>query len=97
MIFDILEITDCFKIKGLLLTVDIEKAFDSVDHQFLINFGCKKELSKMNNEETNNYQRNKNKVFKIRKSCTARTSNICLSIDFSVRSSICSDQIKSKH
>ena len=34
---DILEIMDLLKIKGLLLTVDIEKAFDSVDHQFLIN------------------------------------------------------------
>ena len=29
--------TDPLKIKGLQLTVDIEKAFDSVDHQFLIN------------------------------------------------------------
>ena len=37
LICDILEITDILKIKGLLLTVDIEKASDSVDHQFLIN------------------------------------------------------------
>ena len=37
MISEILEITDVLKIKGLLLTVDIEKAFYSVDHQFLIN------------------------------------------------------------
>ena len=28
---DILEIADLLKLKGLLLTVDIEKAFDSVD------------------------------------------------------------------
>ena len=34
---DILEITDLLKVKDLLLTVDIENAFDSVDHQFLIN------------------------------------------------------------
>ena len=48
MISDILEITDLLKIKCLLLTVDIEKAFDSVDHQFLINvlktFGFEKNL-----------------------------------------------------
>ena len=48
LISDILEITDLLKIKGLLLTVDIEKAFDSVDHQFLINllktFGFEKNL-----------------------------------------------------
>ena len=44
----ILEITDLIKIKGLLLTIDIEKGFDSVDHQFLINvlktFGFEKNL-----------------------------------------------------
>ena len=43
--------TDPLKIKGLQLTVDIEKAFDSVDHQFLINvlktYGFEKKLSKM--------------------------------------------------
>ena len=33
---DILEITDLLKIKCLLSTVDIEKAFGSVYHQFLI-------------------------------------------------------------
>ena len=37
LIFDILEIADRLKIKGLLLTVDIKKAFDSVDHQDFIN------------------------------------------------------------
>ena len=37
LISDILEITDLLKIKSLLVTVDIEKAFYSVDHQFLIN------------------------------------------------------------
>ena len=37
MIYYILEITDLLKIKDSLLTVDIENAFDSVDHQFLVN------------------------------------------------------------
>ena len=37
LISDILEILDFLKIKGLLLKVDIEKAFDSDDHPFLIN------------------------------------------------------------
>ena len=48
LIYDILEITDLLRIKGLLLMVDIEKAFDSVGHQFLINvletFGFEKNL-----------------------------------------------------
>ena len=37
LIYDILEITDLLKIKGSLLTIDIENAFDSVDHHFLVN------------------------------------------------------------
>ena len=36
LISDILEICDTLKIEGFLLTVDIEKAFDSVDHSFLL-------------------------------------------------------------
>ena len=36
LISGILEITDLLKIKGLLLTLDIVKAFDSVDYQILI-------------------------------------------------------------
>ena len=36
LISDILEITKTFSIEGYLMTIDIEKAFDSVDHPFLI-------------------------------------------------------------
>ena len=36
LISDILEITDLSKQNGILLTIDIEKAFDSVKHAFLI-------------------------------------------------------------
>ena len=35
-ISDILEITDSLQINGLLMTIDIEKALDSVNHFFLI-------------------------------------------------------------
>ena len=37
LIFYIFQITDLLKIKGSLLTADIEKPSDSADHQFLIN------------------------------------------------------------
>ena len=36
LISDVVEITDLLKIEGILLTVDIEKAFDSVNHLFLV-------------------------------------------------------------
>ena len=36
LISDILEITDSLQIDRLLMTIDIEKAFDSVNHFFLI-------------------------------------------------------------
>ena len=35
LISDVLEITETLNIEGFLLTMDIEKAFDSVDHPFL--------------------------------------------------------------
>ena len=37
LISDVLEITNSSDIEGLLMTVDIEKAFDSINHSFLIN------------------------------------------------------------
>ena len=36
MIADIIEITDILNKEGFLVTMDIEKAFDSLDHTFLI-------------------------------------------------------------
>ena len=36
LISDIVEITDLLQIEGILLTLDIEKAFDSVSHLFLV-------------------------------------------------------------
>ena len=36
LISDIIEIADLLEIEGILLTVDIEKAFDSVNHLFLV-------------------------------------------------------------
>ena len=36
LISDVLEITNSLNIEGLLMTVDIEKAFDSINHSFLI-------------------------------------------------------------
>ena len=35
---DIIEITKIRKVGGFLVTVDIEKAFDLLDHNFLISF-----------------------------------------------------------
>ena len=36
LIFDILDISDKLSVDGYLVTVDIEKAFDSLDHEFLL-------------------------------------------------------------
>ena len=36
LIFDIIEIIKMKKIESFLVTMDIEKAFDSLDHNFLI-------------------------------------------------------------
>ena len=36
LISDLLDVTEKFKTKGYLVTTDIEKAFDSIDHSFLL-------------------------------------------------------------
>ena len=36
LISDVLEITNSLDIEGLLMTVDIEKTFDSINHSFLM-------------------------------------------------------------
>ena len=36
LISDVIEIAKLKKLKGFLITMDIEKAFDSLDHNFLI-------------------------------------------------------------
>ena len=50
LISDILEISNSLKIKGFLMTLDIEKAFDSVNHLFLITarekYGLKEDIIK---------------------------------------------------
>ena len=36
LIADVLQTTDTLKLTGMLVTIDIQKTFDSVNHQFLI-------------------------------------------------------------
>ena len=36
LISDVLEITNSLDVEGLLMTVDIKKAFDSINHSFLM-------------------------------------------------------------
>ena len=59
-ISDILEITDLSKLNGILLFIDIEKAFDSVNHAFLISvlekYGFGKFILKWINVLLNNQQ-----------------------------------------
>ena len=35
LIADVLQTTDVLKLSGMLVTIDIQKAFDSVNHEFL--------------------------------------------------------------
>ena len=46
LISDIIEISDLFHIEGFLETIDIEKAFDSLDHDFLSSVLKKFEFNK---------------------------------------------------
>ena len=52
LISDIAEITDLLQIEGILLTVDIEKTFDSVNHLFLVSalekYGFKNDFIRWN-------------------------------------------------
>ena len=61
LISDILEMTDIVNVEGYLLTIDIERAFDSVDHCFLLaileKYGFKKNFLRwietfLNNQES---------------------------------------------
>ena len=106
LISEILEITDLLRIKGLLWTVDIEKSFDSVDHQFLINvlkaFGFEKNLVRwIKNQESCIINGGiTTKYFKLERGTRQGdpiSANACLVIYFSVRSCICSYQIKSRY
>ena len=106
LISEILEITDLLRIKGLLWTVDIEKAFDSVDHQFLINvlkaFGFEKNLVRwIKNQESCIINGGiTTKYFKLERGTRQGdpiSANACLVIYFSVRNCICSYQIKSRY
>ena len=38
-IYDVIKITEIKNMEGFLVTKDIEKAFDSLDHNFLISTG----------------------------------------------------------
>ena len=61
MISNVIEICDKSEVKGFLMTVDIEKAFDSINHCFLIKvlekYGFEKDFIKwikilLQNEES---------------------------------------------
>ena len=59
LISDVLEITNSLNIEGLLMTVDIEKAFDSINHSLLIclfkKFGFGNDFQKWNSVYYNYY------------------------------------------
>ena len=87
---DILQVTDFLNIRGLVVTVDIQKAFDSVNHLFLITalkkFGFGKEFIKwiqillkksriLHNQWWNYY-----KILQTSKRCKTKRPNFCLII-----------------
>ena len=45
LISDILEMTESLNLKGCIVTVDIEKGFDSISHSFLL--ACLKKYGKL--------------------------------------------------
>ena len=98
---------DLLKIKHLLLTVDIEKAFDYVDHQILINvlktfgLGLEEKLARWikilpkNQESCIINGGIATKYFKLERDTRQRDLiSACLVFCISVSSCICSDEIK---
>ena len=88
-ISDILEMIDILNMEGYLLTIDIEQAFDSIDH-FLLAV-LKKHGSKKNflrSELHGNLRGNYNSLFQIEERNTPRQSDLCVLACSSVRSSI---------
>ena len=101
LISDILEITDLLQTEGILLAVDIEKAFDSINHLFLISvlekYGFKSNFIKwikilLKNQESCVINGGKTtKYFNLSK---ARRSFVCISFHSCLRN--CFHQNKSK-
>ena len=88
-ISDILEMIDILNMEGYLLTIDIEQAFDSIDHFLLAvleKHGSKKNF--LRSELHGNLRGNYNSLFQIEERNTPRQSDLCVLACSSVRSSI---------
>ena len=103
LISDIVEIAKTKKIEGFLVTMDIEKAFDSLDHKFLIYALEKYDFGKnfiawvnilLRNQESCVLNGSTTKIFSARKRRTSRRSNFSLFICFSLRNFISAHKIK---
>ena len=81
---DIIENAKIIKMEGFLVTMDIQKAFDSLDHMFLISDFIKSGIMC-------SYCHN---VFSARKTCPSRQSNFILFIYFSLGDLISTRKIK---
>ena len=88
-ISDILEMIDILNMEGYLLTIDIEQAFDSIDH-FLLAVLEKHDSKKnfLRSELHGNLRGNYNSLFQIEERNTPRQSDLCVLACSSVRSSI---------
>ena len=69
--------TDILNMEGYLLAIDIEKAFDSVDHYFLLAI-----LKKYG------FKKNFLRLFQVKERDTPRRSDLCVLVYFSIRSCI---------
>ena len=71
LISNLLEISDTLKLNGLLATIDVQKAFDSVDHSFLIStlerYGFGNRFLKWVKILLKNHAGNTTKYFKLEK------------------------------